>query len=152
MCDVDQVHRAAAAVAQPLLSAENFGECSLQITTLGQYVTVAAMAGEQHVLAGQVRTNAHGNRFLAGRQVRKSRNLARSREPLYLLFEQTYPPQCAVHLLPIIQSRCGHVGPYAVVESIPALLQLRIQPPRVPASGDSRRSGHSWTRNQARIT
>ena len=108
---VHQMHRAAATAAQAVLATENLGQGRLQIAALGQYMPMAAVTGEQDVLVREVRTHAHGHRFLAGGQVRKTRYLARSREPLHLVFEQADAPHGAVHLLPIAQSRCGHVGP-----------------------------------------
>jgi hypothetical protein len=114
---VDEVHRAAAAATQAVFPAENFGERRFKVASLGEHMTVAAVTGEQHVVASEMRAYANGNRFLTGRQVWKSGNLARGGEPLHLSLEQPYPPERVIHLLPVIERRCGHIpSPRVTVE------------------------------------
>ena len=114
---VDEVHRAAAAATQAVFPAENFGERRLKVASLGEHMAVAAVTGEQHVVASEMRAHADGNRFLAGRQVWKSGNLARGGEPLHLSLEQPYPPERVIHLLPVIERRCSHIpSPRVTVE------------------------------------
>ena len=106
---IDQVHRAAATATQAIFAAENLGERRLKVASLGEHVAVAAMTREQHVVASEMRAHADGNRFLSGRQVWKAGNLARGGEPLHLAFEQPYPPERVIHLLPVSERRCSHL-------------------------------------------
>ncbi len=105
---IHQVHGASASAAQAALASQYLGEGPLQIGALGQDVAVTAVAGEQHVLARQVRTHADRHRFLTGGQVRKSGNLTRARQPLDLSLELSDPDQRPVHALPFVQCRLGH--------------------------------------------
>src|SRR5216684_5548325 len=109
---VDQVHRTAATAAQAIPPAQNFGESRLNITTLGEHMAMPAMTREQHVLALELGADTDCNGFLSGGKVRESRDLAGGREPLYLAFEQAYPPERTVHLLPVSQRWFGHRSPH----------------------------------------
>src|SRR5229473_1777456 len=105
---VDQVHGTAATAAQAIPPAQNFGESRLNVAALGEYMAMPAMTRKQHVLTRQLRADTDRHGFLPGGQVRKSGDLARGCEPLYLAFKQAYPPECSVHLLPVSQCWFGH--------------------------------------------
>jgi hypothetical protein len=48
------------------------------------------VAGEQHVIAGQVGAHANGHSFLSCRQMREPWNLTNACEALYLSLELSY--------------------------------------------------------------
>src|SRR5262245_24745800 len=102
------MHRAAASAAQARFPAENLGQGCLQIAALGEHMTVATVARKEKIITGKMGADTDCNRLLPGREMRKSRYLAGAREPLHLAFEQPYPPQCVIHLFPVIERRFGH--------------------------------------------
>src|SRR5512135_2670620 len=72
-------------------------------------MAVAPVAREERILAGEMRADPDGHGFLARRQMRKSRYLARGCESLHLDFEGADAPQRAIHLLQITQGGRGGV-------------------------------------------
>ena len=118
------------------------GERRFKVASLGEHMTVAAVTGEQHVVASEMRAYANGNRFLTGRQVWKSGNLARGGEPLHLSLEQPYPPERVIHLLPVIERRCGHIPSprvtvevYSIARDRPDIRKMTWTPPSSDGGG-----------------
>ena len=69
--EVGDVHRAALAAAAPAGAAEQLTHHRLRVRTLGERVAVAAMGGEQQVVALQVRAHSRGARLLSDRRMQR---------------------------------------------------------------------------------
>ena len=70
--EVGDVHRAALAAAASALAAEELAHHRLRVRALDQGVAVAAVGGEQQVLALQVRAHPRRARLLADRRMQRS--------------------------------------------------------------------------------
>ncbi|MEA3177201.1 MAG: hypothetical protein QOI59_724 [Gammaproteobacteria bacterium] len=103
--DINQMHRAAATVAQPAVAPDDFRKHGPHVAAFCEHVAVSSVAREQHVFAGETLTYPDSNGLLARRQVRKARNFACGCKPLDLALEQADAPECPIHSLPVVHSR-----------------------------------------------
>ncbi len=90
---IDQMHRAAATATHAGLATDDFRERRFDVAALREHVTMAAMAGEQHVVRTEVSTDAGSNSFLTGGQMGKAGHFAGRSQPLHLAFERTDAPE-----------------------------------------------------------
>ena len=90
------MHRAALAVAQPAILAEDLQHHALDVAALGDAVAMAAMgAGDVVALGAELLADADGAGFLAGIEMHEAGDLAvreLDMQPLLELADRTHPP------------------------------------------------------------
>ena len=85
--EVRDVHRAAAALAQAGLLAEDLSHHPVHISALGHAVAMAAVGGLDHVVLPQSRADACGDGFLTDVQVHEAGDLTVQKVVLHALLE-----------------------------------------------------------------
>ena len=92
---VDEVHRAAHALAQPVGAAHQLGHLAVHRRALGERVAVGAVAAVDRVVVAQLQAGAGGDALLPDRQVDQPVDLVGALEPADALLEVADPPHRA---------------------------------------------------------
>ena len=98
MIGVDDVHRTGASSVHSRLAAEQLGQEGLGVGSHRQEVPVSAIRACDSIAVAQHACETHGDRFLAGVEVRRSVDLPPDEETLHPFFEAADDEHAPVQL------------------------------------------------------